>query len=89
VVPQTDVFVLTPICPQNAAIRPMVLSNKTEIELLVEYHHSPVTLTADGQEEYSLNDGDIVRIGKSDQSAYFLRSPDSNYLKTLKQKLFS
>ena len=87
--PRTKLLILTPICPHGGIDRPLVVSSETEIEVQMSFDNSQIMLTADGQEQFSLQEGDVVRVSQSDQKAYFLKSDDSNYIKTLKKKIFS
>lgn len=86
--PRTNVMVLTPICSQSTVFRPMVVSDKTEIEIEMSKKNSDVLLTADGQQDFPLEEGDRVVIRRSPNNAYLLKTSQSNYLKTLKNKLF-
>lgn len=86
--PKTKVLILTPICPQNIIFRPVIVSDETKIEVEIVYKNSHILMTADGQEQFDLEEGDTVFIGKSEECAYFLKSSGSNYLKTLRSRLF-
>lgn len=86
--PKTHLMVITPICAQHTVYKPMVVSDQTEVKIEVIYKNSDLLLTADGQEQFGLEEGDIIHIKKSEEKAYFLKSDHNNYLKTLRNKLF-
>lgn len=81
------VVVVTPICPQNLANRPFVLSDDVKVGVELASHNSEVLLTADGQQTYTMKEGDIVWISKSNNSAYFLKLPGKKYLEMLTKLL--
>lgn len=81
------VVVVTPICPQNLANRPFVLSDDVKVGVELASHNSEVLLTADGQQTYVMKEGDIVWISKSNNSAYFLKLPGKKYLEVLTKLL--
>lgn len=81
------VVVVTPICPQNLANRPFVISDDVKVGIELASHNSEVLLTADGQETHVMKEGDIVWISKSNNSAYFLKLPGKKYLEVFTKLL--
>lgn len=86
--PAAKVLMVTPICPQNLANRPLIVADETKIAIELVSHNSEVLLTMDGQETYIMKEGDTVWISKSDHSAYFLGHSQKKYLESLRNKLF-
>lgn len=86
--PKAKVLIVTPICPQNLANRPLIVADETKIAIELVSHNSEVLLTMDGQETYIMKEGDTVWISKSDHSAYFLGYSQKKYLESLRNKLF-
>lgn len=86
--PKAKVLMVTPICPQNLANRPLIVADETKIAIELVSHNSEVLLTMDGQETYIMKEGDTVWISKSDHSAYFLGHSQKKYLESLRNKLF-
>ncbi len=86
--PEAKVLIVTPICPQNLANRPLIVADETKIAIELVSHNSEVLLTMDGQETHIMKEGDTVWISKSDHSAYFLGFSEKKYLESLRNKLF-
>jgi len=84
--PQVDAVILTPICPHTLSVRPLVLRDRStvEVRLRVEDH---VQLTLDGQVRRTLRPGEIVRITRSAHSLQFLTLPDRDHFETVRTKL--
>ncbi|HUP20344.1 MAG TPA: NAD(+) kinase, partial [Gemmatimonadota bacterium] len=66
VVPGHDAMLLTPICAHALAIRPLVVSPASVVEVRVEKGLEGMLLVVDGQVEEPLEVGDIVRVGRGD-----------------------
>lgn len=86
--PSHPMMVLTPICPQTMANRPLVMSDHSKIDVSLEGMNSEVLLTADGQEALPIHKEDQVTIQKSGQKAYFVKLPNVHYFDVLRKKLF-
>ena len=86
--PKVNVILFTPICPQNPILRPLVFSDQTEINVEIMHRNSSILLTLDGQEEFQLEEGDKLYVNRSSDQSYFIRTSKSNYLKSLKNKIF-
>ncbi len=86
--PQSSLTLFTPICPQNVAHRPFVFSDTRVIEVEVAPRNSEILLTVDGQEQFQIEEGDQIKVQKSNQKAYFAKSPTYNYFEVLRNKLF-
>ncbi len=88
--PKIDAFVLTPICPLSLSNRPITLPNDRQLNITVETireYHERVALTLDGQNSFSLEFGDEVKIRKSSRYFYLARMTGENYYKGLRAKL--
>ena len=86
--PKLESVLFTPICSQNLSLRSIVFSPETRIRVEIIQHNSSVLLTLDGQEEFQLQEGDILDIQKSVDQCYFILPKHSNYLESLKKKLW-
>jgi NAD+ kinase len=60
--PLLPVAVLTPICPHALAVRPIVVPDRSRIEVTVATAEEEVYLTPDGQEGGRLHAGDTVEV---------------------------
>lgn len=87
--PVVDAFVLTPIAPHTLTNRPVVISGAMTVD--VEPHINgtdEVFVTYDGQSGYPLrNQGDFVRVRKSERALRLVRAPQRSYFEVLREKL--
>lgn len=100
VAPEVDALAITPIAAHSLAFRPIIVSGKSEIDLVMtrvnsrsspasgsNSHESGTTLVLDGQATTPLQVQDRVRIRKHPQPVRFVRNTRGSYWKTLVQKL--
>jgi len=85
--PEMEALVITPICPHSLNIRPVVSSSSSRLELWEKSTDGNTLLTIDGQENLSLEQGDVVRICRSKHSIYTYYLKDNDFFKTLRNKL--
>jgi NAD+ kinase len=85
--PDLEALVLTPICPFTLTHRPIILPNKSVIEIKMGENSEEVTLTFDGQVGFDLIDNDRVIISKSDKKLKLIKSPGQDYFDILRTKL--
>ncbi len=78
---------LSPICPHTLSNRPLVVPDKCELIIRVEESQKQLILTADGQSEHPLAQGDYLKITRSDKFARFVHLPGYSYFALLRQKL--
>ena len=76
--PQLQNFVVVPVAAHLSLDRPLVLHEEAEIAIQVNMDHE-ATLTADGQQGVSLEDGDQIIITKHDEYAAFVRVDNAGY----------
>jgi len=62
--PTMSALVVVPICPHMLAFRPLVLPEESEIELTVSSKFGTALVTADGQENVTVNSGDTIIVRK-------------------------
>ena len=80
-------IVIVPIAPHLSLDKPVVLSQGAIVELIVHTDHQAI-LTADGQNEIVLKDGDCVRIQAGPHIARMVRiQPRAYFYKTLMDRL--
>jgi NAD+ kinase len=90
VMPDLEVFLLSPICPHTLTHRPIVLSAAEELKVEVEGGLSGpqvMTLSLDGQENFRLEHGDTVVIGKHPKNFKMLAPEGFSYFDILRRKL--
>ena len=87
--PVIDAIVITPICPHNLSVRPLVISGEEKIQVRVDNNKASVCITADGQDNFKLGNGESTYIEKSPFCAklILLNSLENNFYKILRTKL--
>ena len=90
VLPDLEVFLLSPICPHTLTHRPIVLSAREELRVSVlggRYGKQAMTLSIDGQENFSLEPGDTVLVRRHPRSFEMLAPEGFSYFDILRRKL--
>ena len=85
--PLLPVAVLTPICPHALSLRPIVVPDNQDIEVMLETQREEVYLTLDGQEGTTLGYGDVVRLGRSDSRVRLVKVSGRGFFDSLRGKL--
>ena len=85
--PQLPVSVITPICPHTLSLRPLVVPDKSRIEVTLHTEREEVYLTLDGQEGAALHHRDRVVIGRSDTVVHLVKAADRTFYESLRGKL--
>lgn len=88
VAPHVPAMVLAPICPHSLTLRPLVVSEESEITIIPQYKSGSVVLTLDGQSSVDLKAADMIRITKYKKHPIrILHSPERDYYSLLREKL--
>lgn len=90
VMPDLEVFLLSPICPHTLTHRPIALSAAKELELTVRngsYAPRGLALSVDGQENFALQPGDSVIVRRHSKSFGMLAPSGFSYFDILRRKL--
>ena len=87
--PDSGVFVITPICPHVLTNRAVIVSDRSEIEVRPCPEQDVVFLAVDGQEPIVVKCGDTIRIFKSSLSLPLAMLPEMSFSEVLRQKLKS
>lgn len=89
--PMAKLIVLTPVCPHTLNTRSIMLSPEdiVEVEILPPKGDKPVTVGGyfDGGKSKLLNDGDRIRITKSDTVTKICKISDVGFLELLQKKM--
>lgn len=85
--PALGVTVIAPICPHTLTLRPIVVPDVAEVEMVLETSQELVHLTVDGQEGADLAVGDRVRYRRSAVVARLVRATPRTFWETLRGKL--
>jgi len=90
VLPQLEVFLLSPVCPHSLTHRPIVLSSLSDITIVVGGSQGPghsVSLSLDGQENSVLRAADKIIIRKYPRNFEMLVPQDFSHFDILRRKL--
>ncbi len=87
IAPEADVLSITPICPHTLSNRSVIVRMDAEVGVKVLTKKLEVYLTADGQVQHLMSQGDEVVISRAAESITFARLPNSTFFTTLRQKL--
>lgn len=88
--PELSLFVLSPICPHALTQRPLILppKGKINIELLgTKSGRQDFTVSLDGQENFTLETGDIIELSEYEKKLTLLVPENYDYFATLRNKL--
>lgn len=85
--PNLDVIVLSPICAHTLAVRPLIISQGDEIEVIIEPPSDKALLTIDGQIGFELEEEDITRVKKSFRETTLIRLKERFFFRRLQSKL--
>ncbi|HTW47790.1 MAG TPA: NAD(+)/NADH kinase, partial [Acidobacteriaceae bacterium] len=72
-IPGVDTLIVTPICPHQLTLRPLVVPGKSHIQVRVEGVPDQTFLTVDGQEAIQLRVGDELRCRRSEYCVKLIR----------------
>jgi NAD+ kinase len=86
--PRADAVVLTPIAPHTLTNRPIIVPGTEVIEVRPQVQGTldEIFATYDGQSGYPLQQGDIVRVRRSERTLRLVKAPRS-YFELLREKL--
>lgn len=85
--PETDAFVLNPICPHTLTNRPIILGGRRVIRIKMMATPDETYLTVDGQIGFPLQSGDEVVVQKGRRQLHLLTAPGVSYYGILRSKL--
>lgn len=86
VVPGSENFVITPVCPHNLNMRPIVISDSCEITLKAEGRSKQFLMALDSRNETIEGDTEI-KIKKAPFKINFIQLENQHYFNTIRQKL--
>jgi NAD+ kinase len=86
VAPGSENFVITPLAPHNLTIRPIVISDKSEISLRVEGRDKQYLVSLDSKTDV-IEPGDELRIRRADFSFNLVKIEHKDFYTTIRDKL--
>lgn len=87
VIPETNVFLINPICPHSLTNRPVVVPNTSKITLKVYTEHKEVSLIRDGQLVKNYPSGTTLELYKADFKVRLVKVKPHSFFETLRNKL--
>lgn len=87
VMPHSANFIITPICPHNLFVRPMIVSDNSEITLSVESRSKNFLISMDSRAKVSSALETDIRISKEKFKAKLVTLEGDDFLSTLRTKL--
>ena len=84
---EMSALVITPVCPFTLSNRPLVTSGKIVSITVPEHQRTDIILSADGQLDFSLEEGDKVNVEKSLSRALLVKSLRRNFTEVVRDKL--
>jgi NAD+ kinase len=86
VVPRSNNFIITPVSVHNLSVRPIVVSDRSDIRLEVESRSGQFLVSLDSR-SHTLTDHHTLHVARESFSAKLIKFGDYNYFNTLRQKL--
>ncbi len=80
-------LLVAPICPHSLGMRPLIVADDTEIELILHETGDGAVLTADGQKTHVLADGDRLSFKEAHQEVVLVKFPHSSFYRVMRHKL--
>lgn len=88
VYPETEVILLTPICPHMLSSRPLVLPANSEVTIQVSNESYGMNIVADGQVSHTLEAGDIVYVSKYTHNIKLIKWSTNSFFDVVTKKLY-
>jgi NAD+ kinase len=86
--PQADVITLSPIAPHTLTIRPLVISSRQKISIIVDSPVDNIQIRCDGQRVSFVKPFVTIEIEKSNHPFRLVHSSRTNYFEILRNKLY-
>jgi NAD+ kinase len=87
ITPSAPVLGIVPICPHMLTLRPLVVSDTSEVTLMLDAESHAASLVADGQQVAPFEPEMRCTIRRSQCSARLIKRSDTTYFDVLRQKL--
>lgn len=87
ITPGSENFVIAPIASHNLTVRPIVISDKSLIKLIIEGRENQYLMTMDSRLATIKKTEEII-LAKSDFKINLVRMPEHNFFSTIREKLF-
>ncbi len=85
--PQMEAIIVTPICPQTMATRPIIFSANEKLMVKLDRVRARSQVMVDGQSGFALNKDDQVEIKRAPHKITLVKFPEASFYGVLRQKL--
>jgi len=86
--PGLDALVLVPICPHTLSNRPIVVSDQVQIDIRLHGENdSKAQITCDGQVNFALVGGDLIRIRRKNHELRLIHPRGHDHFEIMRKKL--
>jgi len=85
--PTIHSITVAPICPFNLMNRPVVIPDWMSVDITVCPGQDRIALVLDGEQDTSLECGDVITIKRSERSVYLIKYEGKSYFDILRQRL--
>lgn len=89
--PDSNMIMLTPICPHTLANRSIIFSQNDKIEVKIGKSRTPNEekrkVAFDGDGIFNIISGDIIRISRADETTEIAKLDEGSFLQAIKDKL--
>ena len=85
--PQMEAIIVTPICPQTMATRPIIFSADEKLLVKLDRVRSRSQVMLDGQSGFLLNKGDEIEIKRAPHKVTLIKFSEASFYGILRQKL--
>jgi NAD+ kinase len=82
-----EALLISPICPHTLTMRPLVVSERSLVEVVLRTDKTETYLTLDGQVGHPMRAGDRVQVRRDRSHVLMVRSRRKNYFEVLRHKL--
>lgn len=87
VMPISNDFIITPICPHNLFVRPIIVSSKSKITLKVESRSNNYLVSMDSRAKIVGDEAGEITVSLENFKAKLVKLDGSSFLNTLRNKL--
>lgn len=84
--PSMKNFIITPVCPHNLNVRPIILSDQSKITFEIEGRSRQFMVSLDSRSQ-SVDDSVEITVKREEFEAKLVKFPETRYFDTLRQKL--
>ncbi|MEW6314714.1 MAG: NAD kinase [Pseudomonadota bacterium] len=85
--PSLDAIALVPVCPHTLSARPIIVSNRATVELIMHRSQGEARAHFDGHFHWDLREGDRLVIRRAEATVRLLHPASHSYYHMLREKL--